>query len=55
MLGDLREEGVEFYADDVILRSETIDEHIILLKNVLDRKREYGATTAIKKCFLFEK
>ena len=38
------------YLDDVLIFSETLDEHVTHVKRVLQRLREYGLTCKLRKC-----
>ena len=38
------------YLDDVLIFSETLEEHIVHVKQVLSRRREYGLTCKLRKC-----
>ena len=55
ILGDLVGKGVLIYIDDVILYSETFDEHLRLLALVLHRFRDWGMTVAAIKCDFFRR
>ena len=50
VLGDLLGNGVYVYIDDLILCTDTIEEHIALLKEVLKRLRKAGLKLKLKKC-----
>ena len=51
VLGDIP--GVHIYADDVLLTSTSVDEHLSLLHTVLERLRSAGLKVAPDKCRLF--
>ena len=52
VLGDIP--GVHIYADDVLLTSASVDEHLSLLHTVLEKLRSAGLKVAPDKCRLFQ-
>lgn len=52
VLGDLNLSEVLIYLDDIIIFSETIDEHITRLQRVFTRLREHGLKLKPSKCHL---
>lgn len=38
------------YLDDILIYSETLEDHLIHLQNVFDRLREHGLKLKLKKC-----
>ena len=52
VLGDLNLSEVLIYLDDIIIFSETIDEHISRLQRVFARLREHGLKLKPSKCHL---
>ena len=54
VLGNLRFENVILYLDDVYLVTNTIEENLKLLENVLQIFRENGLTLNLKKCHFFK-
>ena len=55
VLGDLMNKGVFVYIDDLILCSNTVEEHIKLLKEVLTRLRKAGLKLKLSKCKFMQK
>ena len=39
------------YLDDILIYSETVDQHLHHLQQVFDRLREHGLKLKLKKCF----
>ena len=52
VLGDVP--GVHIYADDVLLTSTSVEEHLSLLHTVLGKLRSAGLKVAPDKCRLFQ-
>ena len=50
IFADLSDEGVIVYIDDILIYSETEEEHGKLVEEVLRRIRKYNLCAAIKKC-----
>ena len=50
VLGDLMSKGVFVYIDDLIIGSNSIEEHMELLKEVLTRLRKAGLKLKLEKC-----
>jgi hypothetical protein len=55
LLNDLLDEGVIVYIDDILIYTETEEEHIHLVKNVLEHLRKTGLCVSIKKSFFHVK
>lgn len=53
LLGDMAEEGVSVYLDDILIHSKTFDGCTHLLKIVLARLQEAGLSIKIEKCKFF--
>ena len=51
VLTGLTDEGVVVYIDDILIYSETEEEHVRLTKEVLNRLRKHGLCANIKKSF----
>ena len=47
--------SVFIYMDDLLVSSNTIDEHIVILREVLDRLRMAGLKLKLKKCDFLKK
>lgn len=50
MLHNLKESQIFAYIDDIIIASETVDEHFKKLRAVFDRLREYNLKLGVAKC-----
>lgn len=50
MLAGLQWQSVLVYIDDILIMSETFEEHLIHLRQVLDRLREYNLKLKLVKC-----
>ena len=46
---DLLDEGVIAYMDDILIYSETIEEHVALVRRVMEKLRKAGLCVSIKK------
>lgn len=53
LLGDLKEEGVSAYLDDILIHSKTFEGCLALLKIVLERLEKEGLTINVDKCKFF--
>ncbi|XP_055362214.1 retrovirus-related Pol polyprotein from transposon 412 [Betta splendens] len=53
-MNDINLKEVLVFLDDIIVFSETLEEHEIRLVHVLDRLREYGLKLSPKKCKFFQ-
>ena len=51
VLRDLLDKGVVVYLDDILLYSESEEEHVRLVREVLTRMQQYGLAAAANKCF----
>ena len=49
MLQEFLEPGVVVYIDDILIYSKTVEEHIILVRKVLQRLREYRMAISLEK------
>ena len=47
---DPLDQGVEVFLDDILIYSETLEDHYTLLRKVLDRLRTYKFYCKLKKC-----
>ena len=54
MLYPLRSQGVVYYADDVAIVSNSMEEHLSTLKKVFDIFKSRGVTLSLEKCQLFQ-
>jgi len=54
-LGDLVFKGVVIYIDDILIYSNTFDEHLRLVEAVMTRLRAYGLTLSKSKCRWFRR
>src|SRR4030095_7851492 len=55
VLRDLLDRGVIAYLDDILIYSETEEEHIALVSEVLRRLQDYGLAVTLDKCCFHEK
>ena len=55
ILRDLLDRGVVAYLDDILIYSETEEEHIAMVSEVLKRLEEYGLGAAKDKCHFHQK
>ena len=46
---DMLDEGVIAYLDDILIYSETIEEHVAMVRKVMERLRKAGLSVSIKK------
>ena len=53
-MGDLNRKEVLVFIDDVIVFSNTLEEHEIRLRQVLERLKEYGLKLSPEKCKFFQ-
>lgn len=53
LLGDLKEDGVSVYLDDILIHSQTFEGCLELLRTVLKRLEVEGLTINIEKCKFF--
>ena len=50
IFSDLLYKGVVIYLDDIMIYTKTMDEHIILVTEILSRLRKHNLTANLKKC-----
>jgi len=50
VLGDLLDDSVSAYLDDILIFSKNVDEHEAQVKEVLRRLRKYGLVVKLEKC-----
>jgi len=55
VLGSLIHEFVTIYVDDILITSDSIQQHREHIKKVLDRFKEYNVTVNLEKCQFFRK
>ena len=55
MFADILDDRVVAFLDDVLLYSNTLEEHVALLKKAFDRLRKYHFYCKLKKCAFFLK
>ena len=53
-MGDLNRKEVLVFIDDIIVFSNTLEEHEIRLRQVLERLKEYGLKLSPEKCKFFQ-
>ena len=46
---------IAVYIDDLIIKTETLEEHIAIMKELCDRLRKWGLMLGLKKCFFLRK
>jgi len=49
ILREFLDQGVVVYIDDILIYSKTIEEHIILVRKVLQKLREYRMAISLEK------
>ena len=49
ILREFLDQGVVVYIDDILIYSETVEEHIILIRKVLQRLGEYRMAISLEK------
>ena len=55
VLGDLMNKGVSIYIDDLVIGSDSVEEHIRLIREVLKRLRKAGLKLKLEKCKFMQK
>lgn len=55
LLDDLLQKGIEIYLDDIIVFTKTIDEHIILLREIFVRLRKHNFKLKVEKSKFLKK
>jgi len=55
ILREFLDQGVVVYIEDILIYSQTLEEHIILVRKVLQRLREYRMAISLEKSVFYVK